>query len=135
VHAPALATSLDTLATAYIAVGRYGEALTSGEQAIGMYRQLAQANSDAYEPDLAMALATTAEALLGQAADLLRALRTATEATNIYARWAERLPDAYGDRLRSTRSTLADVLESLGRTQEAADLRRLLDSTAPGPGA
>ncbi|HEY3479946.1 MAG TPA: tetratricopeptide repeat protein, partial [Streptomyces sp.] len=135
VHAPGLAISLDTLATAYIAVGRYGEALTSGEQAIGMYRQLVQATPDAYEPDLAMALATTAKALLGQAADLLRALRTATEATNIYARWAERLPDAYGDRLRSTRSILADVLEALGRTQEAADLRRLLDSNAPSPGA
>lgn len=134
VHAPALANTLDTLATVYITVGRYEEALTCGEQAAAAFRQLAHVTPDGYEPDLAMALTTTAKALLGQAADPLRALRTATEAADIYARWAERLPHAYGSRLRTARSTLAEALEALGRTQEAADLRRLLDADAPGPG-
>jgi hypothetical protein len=90
-------------------------------------RALAEAEPAAYLPALAMALWGFAWVRTGDAAELSEALAAAREAIRIYEALVEELPDAFSSRLRSVRHTLADVLDGLGRTDEAAELRRQLD--------
>ncbi|MEV6803021.1 hypothetical protein AB0M91_32455, partial [Micromonospora rifamycinica] len=56
-----------------------------------------------------------------------------TEAVTIYERLTEKLPAVFAERLFVAYHTLAAVLDGLGRTDEAAELRRQLDE-ATGDG-
>jgi hypothetical protein len=65
--------------------------------------------------------------------ELPEALAAAQEAIALYQGLAEDIPDAFGGHLRSARHTLADILDGLGRHDEAAKLRRQIGGDA-GPG-
>ena len=52
------------------------------------------------------------------------------EAIAIYQGLTEEIPEAFGDSLLSARYTLADVLDGLGRQDEAAELRRQIGGDA-----
>ncbi|WFE64257.1 hypothetical protein [Micromonospora sp. WMMD714] len=65
-------------------------------------------------------------------ANLAEALEATTEAITIYARLTEQLPAVFAERLFAAYQTLADVLDGLGRTDEAAELRRQLDEATGG---
>ncbi|MET7966266.1 hypothetical protein [Micromonospora sp. NPDC005305] len=62
-------------------------------------------------------------------ATLPRALEVVTEAMSLYQPLAEQLPRMFGRRLFVAYHALSDVLGGLGRTDEAAHLRRQLDQT------
>ncbi|MFE6164126.1 tetratricopeptide repeat protein, partial [Streptomyces sp. NPDC056486] len=130
-YEPDLAMSLNNLSVGYGATGRRAEALTAIEEATAIRRRLAAANPDPYEPDLANSLWITAWVLTKGPDNLPHALETVTEAVAIFTKLAGHTPAAYRDHLRAAKDTRADVLEAMGRTQEAADLRRLLDGDDP----
>jgi hypothetical protein len=60
-------------------------------------------------------------------ANLPHALESVTEATDLYLPLAQQFPQMFTGSLFSAYRTLADVLDGLGRIEEAADLRRRLD--------
>ena len=134
-YEPDLASSLNNLSIRFGEVGRQAEGLAASEEATTVYRRLAAANPDAYEPALATSLWATAWTLVKGTEDLPLALEAVTEAVELFVGLAEQTPAAYGGRLRAARGTLAEVLEKLGRHQEAADMRALVDGAAPNDSA
>jgi hypothetical protein len=127
-YLPALAMSLKNLGIRFSEVGRRQEALGPAEEAVGIYRRLAEANPAAYLPDLAMSL--WAVGWICAKSDLPPAmgLDAAVEAVGLYTGLAQRLPAVYKDRWRSAQTTRADLLDALGRSGEAAAIRRLIDA-------
>jgi len=93
------------------------------------YRRLAQANPDAYEPDLAGSLWATAWMLVQGPENLPLALETVTEAVEIFTRLAAQEPAAFNDRLDAARSTQIQVLEGMGHDEDATALRLQMEST------
>ena len=75
-------------------LGRPEEALTAIEEATGIYRDLARARPDAFQPDLARSLTNQSGVLagLGRRED---ALTAGQEAVTIHRELAARRPDAY----------------------------------------
>jgi len=57
-------------------------------------------------------------------------LTAVKEAIAIYQRLAEEIPEAFGGSLLLARYTLADILDGLGRHDEAAELRRQIGGDA-----
>jgi hypothetical protein len=129
-YLPDLAGSVNNHAISLAAAGRRGEALTVSEEALTLYRELAARNRDAYRRDLATSLRAHAWVRHLVGADLAAALATAREAVDAYTELAGAEPAAFGDRRSAARRTLADVLESLGRGDEAAEIRQALDDEA-----
>jgi tetratricopeptide (TPR) repeat protein len=112
-------------------------AATLTEQAVEHHRRLAEANPDAYFPDLAMALNNLGNRLL----DLGRhdqALAPTQEALTTYRTLAKANPDAYLPDLASALNNLRSRLSDLGRhdqalapTQEALTTYRTLAKANP----
>ena len=95
-----------------------------------MYRRLARANPQAFEPDLAMSLTNLARSLaaLGRREE---ALEAAQEAVEVYRRLARANPQAFEPELARSLGTLGMVLLGSDRAREAAEafsegVRRLL---------
>lgn len=59
--------------------------------------------------------------------NLRQALESVTESIDLYRLLVQRLPRVFGRLLLATYWTQVDVLDGLGRTDEASDLRRWLD--------
>ena len=129
-YLPDLATSLNNLGIRPSALGRREEALAPTEEATSIRRRLAEANPAAYLPDLARGLWGFAWVRATVGLELPEALATAEEAIAIYERLAEEIPEAFGGSLLSARYTLADILDGLGRHDEAAELRRQIGGDA-----
>jgi hypothetical protein len=129
-YLPRLAGSLTNLGNQLSELGRR-DALAPAKEAVAIHRQVAQANPAAYEPDLAISLWAYARACVKVEADMLGALAAVEESIDL----AMRLPPLLAGQLLGAYWTSADVLDRLGRTGEAAELRRQLDqatgSTAP----
>jgi Tetratricopeptide repeat len=125
-YLPDLAMSLNNLGTFLSGVGRREQALASAEEAVVIRRRLAEANPAAHLPNLAMSLWAYGWVCVKVTANLPQALESVTEAIALYVPLAQRLPQMFAGRLFSAYQTLANVLDGLGRTQEAADLRRQL---------
>ncbi len=106
--------------------GRREEALAPTEEATNLYRQLAQANPAAHLPNLATSLWAHAWGSVRASAPSNEALRSVREAITIFGSLAEQLPQRFGPDLASATSTLADVLDQLGRADEASEVRRRL---------
>lgn len=86
------------LAIALAQQGRVEEALKASTEAVGFYRELAEARPDAFRPDLAASL--TNQTLILRALERRdEALKTITEAIAVWRVLAARQPDLYQDRL------------------------------------
>ncbi|MBK8075385.1 MAG: tetratricopeptide repeat protein [Kineosporiaceae bacterium] len=99
-------------------LGRREEALAVTEQAIEIYRRLAAARPDAFDPDLAMALTSLGIRLsdLGRREEALAATEQAIE---IRWRLAAARPDAFEPDLATALNNLGIRLSDLGRREEA----------------
>ncbi|MEU4626943.1 tetratricopeptide repeat protein [Actinoplanes sp. NPDC023801] len=106
------------LASRLAHVGRWEQALASAEESASLYRQLAEVNSDAYLPDLAMAL-NGLGATLSDLGRRKQALGPIEEAVGIYQGLAEVNPDAYLPGLAMALTNLGASLANLGRLEHA----------------
>jgi hypothetical protein len=118
-------------------LGRRADALEPAQEAVALYRALAQANPDAFNPDLASSLNNLANRLsaLGRRAD---ALEPAQEAVALRRALAQANPDAFNPDLAMSLNNLATFLSALGRqadalepAQEAVALYRALAQANP----
>jgi tetratricopeptide (TPR) repeat protein len=119
------------------ALGRRAEALEATQEAVDLYRRLAQQNPDAFLPNLARSLNNLGKVLseMGRRAEALEATQ---EAVEIRRQLAQQNPDAFlPDLARSLHNLGADLsemgrrAEALQATQEAVDLYRRLAQQNP----
>jgi hypothetical protein len=134
-YLPELAKWLTKVAAVLSELRRGEQALTAAEEAADLYRPLAEANPGAYLPELGMSLWVYGLVCVNVQANLPQALESVTEAIGLYKALREYLPNAFDRELFAAYETLADVFDGLGRTAEAADLRRQLAEVAGGLGA
>jgi tetratricopeptide (TPR) repeat protein len=97
--------------------GRREEALAPAEEAASTYRRLAEANPDAYLPELAMSLNSLGGRLAGLG-QREQALARIEEATGIYRRLAEADPAAWLPDFATSLSNVGIRLAELGRQEE-----------------
>jgi tetratricopeptide (TPR) repeat protein len=124
---PDLATSLNNRGTMLSKLGRREEALAATTEAVEIHRRLARVNPAAFEADLARGLWGFAWVRVAGQIELPQALTAAEESVTRYDELVQQLPQAFTDDLNSALGTLADVLEGLDRTEEAAEVRRRID--------
>ena len=113
-----LAGSLNNLANRLANLGQAEDALTAAQEAVGIYRELAEARPDAHRPDLALSLNT----LAGRLADLgerEQALTANNEAVGVYRELAEARPDVFQPALAVSLNNLAGRLADLGEREQA----------------
>ncbi|MEV1012516.1 tetratricopeptide repeat protein [Micromonospora sp. NPDC049801] len=122
-----LATSLTSVGSILFALGRRERAIAPAEEIVAVRRQLAETNRDTHLPDLAMSLWTYATVCADAKQNLPEALKAITEATQLYGSLAKRMPQKFAGQALSAYRTLADVLEGVGRRDEANGLRQQLD--------
>ncbi|MEV4296031.1 tetratricopeptide repeat protein, partial [Microbispora rosea] len=109
---------------------RLDEAQQAVDEALGIYRELAARDPDAYLPGLASTLNNLAVQLgesfrlRGDSARLDEAQQAADEALGIYRELAARDPDAYLPGLASTLNNLAIQVAESGRLDEGHQLAR-----------
>jgi tetratricopeptide (TPR) repeat protein len=130
-HRPDLGSLLQNVGGMLSKSGRK-EAVAMVKEAVAIQRQLAAANPEAHQPGLAAALATFAWVCANLNTDLTEALEAITESISDYQNLALDLPQRYGERLFAAYQTAADVLDGLGRTGEAVEVRRQLDEAIAG---
>ncbi|MGW4898382.1 tetratricopeptide repeat protein [Kitasatospora sp. NPDC004240] len=145
---PDLAASLTNLGNYLSEVGRRAEALTVAEEAVEIYRRLADpvtGNPAAHEPNLAASL-TNLSTCLSQVGRRAEALTVAEEAVEIYRRLADPVtgnPAAHEPNLATSLINLGTYLSAVGRRAEALAAvtqaveirRRLADPVTGNPAA
>ncbi|MFJ6154278.1 tetratricopeptide repeat protein, partial [Micromonospora profundi] len=109
------------LATRLANMGRREQALDPAEEAVTIWRRLAEDNPDAYLPNLAMSLSNLGT-FLSQLGRREQALALAEEAAGICRRLAEDNLDAYLPNLGLSLSNLGSSLSELGRREQALAL-------------
>jgi tetratricopeptide (TPR) repeat protein len=133
------AVSLNNLAARLSALGQHEEALNAAEEAVRLYRVLAEARPNAFIPDLARSLNNLANMLsiLGRREE---ALTAAEEAVCLRRHLAEARPDVFIPDLALSLNNLAPMLRDLGRpegaltvAEEAVRPAALLPRRAPTP--
>ena len=109
---PDLAGSLNNLANMLSDLGRREEALAAAEEAVRLYRTLAQARPDAFMPDLAMSLNNLANMLsdLGRPEEALAAAEETIAKLRSY--FTDR-PRAFADRMVIVINTYLRMCEFL----------------------
>jgi tetratricopeptide (TPR) repeat protein len=125
-YEPDLASALTNLGV-QLSVERLHEALAVTEEAVDIRRRLATVNPAAYEPDLASELWSFAWVRVSGEIDLASAASAAKESITIYQGIAAQLPATFTDDLWGSVHTLAHALDELGRSEDAAKLRRTTD--------
>jgi tetratricopeptide (TPR) repeat protein len=125
------------LGWALSALGRQEEALTATQEAVKIYRQLAQQNPQAFLPYLATSL-NNLGAMLSALGRREEALKATQESVDIRRKLAKQNPQAFLPDLATSLNNLGAMLSALGRreealaaTQEAADLYRDLARANP----
>jgi Tetratricopeptide repeat len=116
-HGP-YAAAVNNLAVRLGDVGRRDEALEAAQEAVGLYRDLAEHNPAAYLPGLAASV-TNLAARLGDVGRRDEALEAAQEAVGLYRDLAEHNPAAYLPNLAISEDYLAIELAGAGRGDEA----------------
>ncbi|WP_339131866.1 tetratricopeptide repeat protein [Streptomyces sp. f51] len=129
-HEPDLARSLANLGAQLAETGRPTEALPKVKEAVELYRRLAADNPAAHEPGLAHSLSILAM-LLSTGPDKVEALHATGEAVNLYRSHVATMPSVF-PQLHTILSLQANLLETLGRNDEARQVRRWLEG-ALGP--
>jgi tetratricopeptide (TPR) repeat protein len=114
------ARALIMLGNALSALGRREEALAATQEAVDIRRGLAQANPQAFLPDLAMSLTSLGNRLseLGRREEALAATQ---EAADIRRRLAQANPQAFLPDLAKSLNNLGDRLSEVKRSQEALE--------------
>jgi len=107
-------------------LGRPEEALRATSEAVEVFRRLADVDPDAFQPNLARGLEVFARVRAAAQVELTEALNAAEESVMIYELQVERLPQFTND-LCGALAMLADVLDALGRNEEAAQVRGRID--------
>jgi tetratricopeptide (TPR) repeat protein len=126
---PDLASALTNLGVMLSNLGhREEEALEATTEAVEVYRRLAAANPAAFEPYLARVLWGFARVRAAGHVELPQALAAAEESIVIHLRLGQRLPPAFLADLRGVLTTLADVLDGLGRGPDADNIRRRIEN-------
>jgi tetratricopeptide (TPR) repeat protein len=132
-----LAVRLDILCIRLSNLGRHEEALASSQEAVEIYRRLAQTQSTALLPNLATSLINLGNRLsyLGRHEE---ALAASQDAVDTYRRLAQIRPEAFLSDLAAILNNLGVRLSDLGRreealtaSQEAVDIRRGLARARP----
>jgi tetratricopeptide (TPR) repeat protein len=139
-----LAASLDNLSIRLSSLGRLEEALVTSQEAVMIYRRLADARADdAFLPDLARGLHNLG-ARLSNVGQREAALTATQEAVAIYRRLARERADDFLPDLAKCLNNIGILLSNLGRhetalaaTRESVAIRRLLsqahgDAFLPG---
>ncbi|MEY9877375.1 tetratricopeptide (TPR) repeat protein [Streptacidiphilus sp. MAP12-33] len=127
-HDRDLAISLNNLAGVLSTLGRHREARRTAERTVEIWRRLAEENPAAHAPSLALALAMTAH-VIAATGELDEALRITGESVEIYRSRIGAAP-ALLSRLVDVMEMQASILDALGRTGEATQLRRWIAGTA-----
>ncbi|WFE20287.1 tetratricopeptide repeat-containing protein [Solwaraspora sp. WMMD937] len=131
-YEPDLAMSLNNLGIWLSDLGRRDEAVDATDEAVTIRRRLATVNPAAYEPDLAMSLGASAWVRVAHQYKLPEAFKAMTESVERYEKLFRQIPMAYvGDLVRAL-GTLADVLDGLGRGDEATAVRARRDALTAG---
>jgi len=119
------------------ALGRREAALEATKEAVALYRQLAQAQPQAFLPDLAASL-TNLGAMLSELGRREEALQATEEAVALYRQLAQAQPQAFLPDLAMSLNNLGKMLSDLGRreealeaTEEAVAIRRKLAEAQP----
>jgi len=118
-----LARALYDLANWYIEEKQFALGLTTIQEAVLIYRSLAETDRDRFEPDLADSLTTLSECLL-ETGDVDKAVATGQEAVEIYKFLRKRNPRRHESGLAKTFNALLDILSR-------ADLNATDRSLAP----
>jgi tetratricopeptide (TPR) repeat protein len=113
-----LASRVGTLGIRLSNLGRREEALAASQEAVAIYRRLAERSPDAFLPDLASSL-NNISVYLSNLGRREEALAASQEAVAIYRRLAERSPDAFLPDLARSLNNLGKDLSNLGRREEA----------------
>jgi len=118
-------------------LGRREEALAASQEAVDVYRRLAQTRPDAFLPDLATSL-NNAGAMLSNLGKREEALAASQEAVEIRRRLAQARPDAFLPDLATSLNNLGNHLSNLGLSEEAlaasreaVDIYRRLAQSGP----
>jgi hypothetical protein len=131
------AGALNNLANRLSETGDRAGALASAQEAVTIYRRLAQVNPAAYELELATSLNNLA-GFLSKTGDRSGAMAPAQEAVTICLRLAQVNPAAYETYLAGSLNNLAGFLSEVGDrkgalapAQEAVNIYRLLSHVNP----
>jgi tetratricopeptide (TPR) repeat protein len=130
-YEPSLATSLALLAKCLANVGDHEAALDADQKALAIRRRLADLDPTTHQPALARSLRFVGLAL----SDLHRyaeALAAVSEAIEIHQWHAADPPGTTTDELVYELTTKADILDALGRHDEANQIRSNLHSPRSG---
>jgi tetratricopeptide (TPR) repeat protein len=120
VYLSGLAMSLQNIGTCLSAMGRHDEALARTSEAADTYRVIPM-DVDLFERAQVLYAFARVRSVAG--ADLSSALDAVTESLAIYSLLAKGNPSLLGTML-ARHHTFADILEGLGRNEEAAKLRQ-----------
>ena len=104
-------------------LGKFSDALVATQEAVTIYRRLAQASPGAYETYLATSINNLAS-VLSATGDRAGALDAAREAVAIRRRLAQASPAAYEPDLAGSINNLANTLGATGNTTGALDAAR-----------
>jgi len=119
-----LAMALGNLSLRYSDLKRGADALTASGEAVTVYQRLAGTDLVRYEPRLARQLLRFARLSVAERAELPAAEEAVEQALSICQRMPVTQPGLlFTDLEAQCRSVKADVLDALGRTQEAARIR------------
>lgn len=122
-----LAPELTNLGRCLAGLGRRREAQQPLQEALDLYRRLAETNPTAYLPSVALALTNLGEQL-GESGQRLEALAPAQESVEVYRWLSEVNPEAYLPKLALALNNLGVTLSELWRDREA--LAAAKESTA-----
>ncbi|MGD9486300.1 tetratricopeptide repeat protein [Streptomyces sp. TRM70308] len=128
---PGLARALSNLGIPLAEAGRWDDGLAAAAEAVALYRKLATHHPAAFEPELARSLLAAAM-LLATEGDLPGALLATGEAVELCRSHVAAQPSVL-PRLHAVLTVQANILDVLGREQEAQEIRRWLMTNAAQP--
>ena len=123
-YLPGLARALNSVAELRCRLGLWNLALTPAEQAMRIRQALIRGGRDHYLPNLIASLSSYALVCVNAKTDLPEALVAVSEAISLCERSAKRFPHAITDHVATAYTIKADVLDGLGRADEATAIRR-----------
>ncbi|MDT7594940.1 MAG: hypothetical protein QOJ06_486, partial [Pseudonocardiales bacterium] len=114
---PHLARALTNLGADLSDLGRLQNALTATTEAVDIHRRPAAAHPAAFEPDLARGLWVFARVRAAGQVELPQALTAGQESVALFEGLVRQRPRIFTGDLHGARATVAEVLDSLDRTQ------------------